>query len=1182
MLLDGLKLSSLPVPALSLITDLLYLKSVRRLYLCGDVALNMRIRNGGVSQLQYNFGAADAWRYRGGEHSGKFTPIPRQFPVEGITNEELIATGKKQKDAMMTFFNFPLLLPRLRVLSVYRYVALSSNTAVLNILQCVGITLPELPPTLETLDLRFSGAWIALLYDTASIQNPIAQEGPVQPALALRDMYLGLTMTLGRFTLTNPKSNKWRPLRTLFPGLRHLIVSSEFQASHTSTQDLMPIEHLQRNFINDALPSNALELLDVDFLPASAYSQLTADKFPHMDCLSISTMEDASWPTVLESKGESPAILSMWSHLPSTLSRLVVPTLTLTLSIMKVLPKMLSELEVKFISQELDPYLVSQGIHLDRDIPDSAAADLLRPDNVIAEEENNEDLFLAHHPVDPFPLPPYLASLTTSRSFYWTRTLARRVPSSVSIFRLRKAYSFQMRTFAALPGTVSSFVIFFMSQESGARPNPFHRQPSMMMGLNIESLVPLSNLHLDYIRIASSAGAIKCKIPYEDDLVLPLFPRLESLVLPRATISEDCLLALPRTLRRLDVERIRATGTLLHYFDEERKVRTGLTERETELYKKKPSRNPQGFVPVKYMERLTNYFVRGKDVPAKYYDDPLYTKPIEIIDVELLERAITVFCNVHFPGLQEFLPPIACLSITWAPITTTEIHLDSSTIPFLSLPCLSRMSALNLGRYVEWKDLSRIPNLVELDWTTSNTSLRLAEMMELPTSVTRIIGWSGCCVYDSTNRYAGDDNRLSEQTNAQLFSWRSVVIHPTAIGSYYRYNHATPPLLSDAGQEESSSDSNSTIAPKLLPKWRREDIADSVKRLTLPDDIGRLSANLMGIELCGGASFSYEMSGRFLVRAFPSTLQELILRGTGFQSVKWTPPASTMSDNFNITGSLVSYDPTFSACVEVPPINPYLGKSLFFRPWNYIEPSKETPVAATAAMNQASSQNPISLNSSGKSRYNDKSRDTGQSSLPLYPSVLTQVKLIFGAISQYPLNILPSWLTRLHFERHIIRPSILADMADFLPNLATLIITNECLLAADFEEAPTSSTSQAPKTIVIGAGTENPNAFFKPWEGNDFASLLPKTLTKLVVDCVVLPYWTEVDYVQLPPGLTELYLSPQSKNDEKEILAWIAARHGNKSLETSEETQWLSAELAKRHPPELRGSEGVDLTRSME
>lgn len=1136
----------------------------------------MRIRNGGVSQLQYNFGSADAWRYRGGEHSGKFTPIPRQFPVEGVTYEEIRENKGGNKTGMKMLFNFPLLLPRLRVLSVYRYTSLSTDITANEILTCVHETLPELPPTLETLDLRFDAAWFALLDDSSNDVGPTELSTQARP---------GLSMLMGRYTLANSQNNNWRPLRTLFPGLRHLIVSSGFAVTYRESTELAQIEPLLARFIDDALPSTALELIDVDFLPPMAYSKLSKDSFPRMDCLSISTLSDSSWSTLLEIEEEAPEIPSMWTQLPLTLSRLVVPTLTLSLAIMKMLPKMLSELEVKIIDQEMDPYLVSLASALNPDLPDLRRTNIVRPDDAIIAEENDEDLFLSRHPCEPLPLPPYLSCLTTSHSFYWTRTLARRVPASVSVFRLRKAFYFQMRTFTPLPATVSSFVIYSMSQESGTRGNINHQLASTMMGLNMESLLPLATSRLEYLRIASSAGAIKCKLPFEANMPMPLFAHLESLVLPRATLSEDCLLALPRTLRRLDVERIRATGSLLHYFHEERKVRTGLTEREVLFSKTHERHVPNSYLPANYMERLTDYFVRGTNVPAKYYDDPLYTRPIEIVNTELLERAITVFCNVHFPGLQAFLPPIHCLSVSWVPDTTTEIHLDSTLIPIGVLPCLQRIGAHNMARYVGFGDIKLVKTATELDWRMSNTNLRLLDLKELPRSVTRLFGNQGCCVFDPT--WGGDSARSGRSPDLERFSWRIVNLVDTTIGSYYLTRGRTPPQLDGAASPQQAaqsddqfSESATTAANTVkIPKWRQDDIAHPIKRLTIPDDIGRANANLMHLEFCAGASVHYDLSGRFPIRTFPHTLNELILRGTGFQGVKWSPPAPTSIDPFEYLHSGYNYDATFSACVEVPATNTYLGKSLFFRPWNYIEPSTATPTAATHKANtQAANQHPISLNSSGKSRYNDRSGiEANQNAL--YPSVLTQVKLIFGAIAHYPLNLLPSWLTRLHFERHLIRPSIFADMTDFLPNLATLIITNGCLLATDFDAAVPSAPSATPKVITIGGNGENPGAAFTPWDGDKFAYLLPKTLTKLVVDCLDLPYWTEADYAQLPPGLTELYLSPNTKNDEKEILAWIATHHGSKSLETSDETQWLSTELAKRYPPELRGSEGIGAAR---
>ena len=752
------------------------------------------------------------------------------------------------------------------------------------------------------------------------------------------------------------------------------------------------------------------------------------------------------------------------------------------------------------IDISLDPFRKSVNF----EFPFRPSTQYLSPNEVrdeYASFAQEEEAWFRLHPDECslLPFPPYLAHLTTADSAYWTPSLIRRLPPSIETFRLRKAQTFDLSFFSLLKPSVTSVVIYRMSQI--AESSAFFR----VSAIQFDIFASFSRHHLEYLRIVQSTGSIKSRIPYDDyDGDIPLFTRLEILVLPRVTLSEDCLLALPRTLRRLDIEKIRSTGVLLHYFDEEYKARAGIS---SDILDQNSSANHSHQCEknvVNFMHRLSPFLVCGNKVPTKYYNHPLFTQAIRVVDESLVNEAITVFCHIHFPGLQEFLPPIVCTSVVWVPKTTQAIYLDSSTIPITSTPALTRLSYLNINASIgDIRDYMDLP-LTELDWRTNN-SLRftISTLDRLPPTLTKIFAFPNWIKFNSTD------------IPKSAFSWKLR-------------------SLDSENLKASSSSLPISTGAIALNSWRLVDYLHPLKRLTLPDDIGRLQLDLMHVEFCGAASFQYDINGAFLVRSFPSALQELILRGTGFQGLKWSPPVDSGSESY-LASLDIDHDATYHSHRDFPSYNPFNGKLLYFRPWNFVEPSTHT----TALEAFVPYSSPISLSASGKKRYNDQSTDDTDDSTTLYPASLTKVKLCFGAIAHYPLSMLPSWLTHLHLERHLIRPSLLRDMTDYLPILSTLIITNHCLLAQDLEDAkPAITPTTGPVKITIG----RPTSSYVAWDGNGFLELLPRSLTRLVIDCLELPEWPEEDYAKLPIGLMYLYLHPQSKNNASTVIAWISKR----------------------------------------
>lgn len=1151
---EALRLSNLPVPALSLITDLLYVKSVRSLYLCGDSALNLRIRNGGISKLQYHLGTADSWKYRGTEFSGRLTPVPVQHPIEGVTHDDIRGqTGSRP--GLSVIFNVIQFLPRLRVLSIYRYTGYTPFS-VYETLNAAILAVPHLPPTLETLELYFESAWMMLV------------SFPKDPKDGLR-LPVEAAGFGSKFTDLLAKM-KWLPLKTLFPGLKHLIVSSRFTQSEANSEGTARQlwKPMQKAFYAE-LPASTLEVLDCDFLTPFSYADVNKDAFPRLDSLTVSISDSSDWTTLFRSGRD------LWSHLPINISKLVLQSLELTDKMMRLLPPMLVELEVSTISRSCDPFSCSETpsptpLPSDTALTEAAESDL----------DAKEEAFISTFPVAPFPFPPYLACLTTGSSEFWTRTLARRVPASVLVFRLRKAYVFQMHQFSLIHRDCSSIVIYSIPSTNGKRQGV-----TLLAAVTLDSFSSFSHLRLEYLRVAASPATFKCRLPFEDTNLRLGF--LETLVLPRAALSEDCLLALPRTLRRLDVQVIRSTGTLLHYFDVEMRIRNHLPLETAPTFDRPLPRNPYGrpvpmppFLTPNYMSRLSRTLVRFKDVPETYKDDPLFSNVIEIVDVPLLERAISIFCNIHFPGLQGFLPPISCISVTWVPSCVKQVNLKSTAIPLDALPSLTRVTFLN---HEELQSMTYIPpNVTELDWRDSNGT-NFAHLQRLPPSLTRFSG-NPMSIYCSPE---SEKMGTRSPTGNGYFDWRLSTLIETPRNLEMPSSNAStsqPSTLSEsehdlgAGVSSGGISSESSFGEDLpstplssLTGWRIEDSKRPLKRLTFPDDLARITANVMHIEFVDGASVSYSMSNSLVsVRAFPRTLQELILRGTGHLGRQWSPPEK-FDESHNPSPA---YDPTFSPCTDAPSENIYSGVALHFKPWNYPKPN--VPASKAARENSSTA---LTLNTSGKSRYNDLSGE----GIPLYPSGMTQVKFLYGAIAQYPLSVLPSWLVRIHFERHLIRKSLLIDMTDYLPILATLIITNGCLLTEDLPLPETTENGSAIKKeeeiqFTLGAS----RSVYARWNGNGFAELLPRTLTTLVADCLDLPEWTEEEYAKLPTGLTALYLAPQSKNDSKKILEWIGLHAPAKHPEPTEEAQWLSKEISKQHPPVLRGSEGLDRSSSRE
>lgn len=289
-----------------------------------------RLWKGGISRLQYHIGSDDCWKYRGGEFSGRSTPVIPQYPVEGITSDNI----KPLKPSNLRIFDFALQFPRLRVLSVCHYTLVSNPLSHLSFSASLQDIISKLPPTLETLELLSPGVWRALL------------EPPPPPApstSSYSEAHLNAIEDQSKRGQRNRQYKKspindsqavcptWLPLKALFPNLKHLILK---YFSGMAMEDEFPphfVDKLLKNFL-DVLPGESLELLDVEFLIPKAFLHMKKSDFPKLSTLTISTLAQNHWQT--------PSPLLLFPNLPVQIYKLVLRELTLTTTLIDMLPKL--------------------------------------------------------------------------------------------------------------------------------------------------------------------------------------------------------------------------------------------------------------------------------------------------------------------------------------------------------------------------------------------------------------------------------------------------------------------------------------------------------------------------------------------------------------------------------------------------------------------------------------------------------------------------------------------------------------------------------------------------------------------------------------------------------------------------------------------------------------------------
>lgn len=1162
---------------------------------------------GSIRSLRYHVGKNDSFKIRGHQHSGVSTPVPRHYPIEGVLKNENLSFPET-KPALERSFQCASVFSQIRSFSVYEYRDFRLNISDENLCSIVLDTIPLLPKTLEILELRLGATWTALLdRNQEDYKLEMSKNNNSKPKSSTGGAKTTTKKTeISSSSTTSYEGSPWLPLYKYFPSLKVIALSSSFFRSMKDLPDFRFFKH----FLS-CLPTSTLEVLDVDFLDYTTYTKVTTETFPRLTSLSIMTYDE-------NTNDEMPAQpIETWAGLPTTLHTLSVPSLVLNEEIMHILPATLDVLEIFSIDQRCDPFTVHhKRVDNSRQLmtlftQQNAATTAQVEDQL----DRDEEAFLRLSPVQALPLPKYLSTLKTAHSCYWTRTLIRRIPSSVSTFEIKKMFSYQLRPFALLGPHITSFVVHSLSQKLATRV-------ASAMTMNIETFDFLAKTRVQHFRIASSISSLKCNLGFVADSAIPLFGRtLTSIVLPRVSFPENCLLALPKTLMRLDVETIRTNGTLLHYFSHI--YHSNLQEKGDGTHTNfEINLDPQmhAYRPPIFMKTNNDFFVKWKDIPEDLRCGALLTKPITKIDSNLVIYAVSLFLKIHFPGLQGFFPPITCVSLQYAPPETQEIEIESSAIPTIALPSLTRLRHYNSGRYNISQDLMPLKYLTELDWTDSRLPCSTHTFNTLSKTVIYYRGSPNSLKYEELHPGRCLDDTVEQYDNPFIFyDWRStsllktprkVDIDMTPMDEQNRSESSDSCPEEKEEKAENPKIENSEIDEKHIEEkdindWRRELCGTPITRMTLPDDVGRVEMNFTQIQLLGGASIHHNMKGMMMVRTFPRGLRELILRGTGLQARVWSTEKVLSLDDYSYALESEEFDPTFMPLAPFPEINSYAGQTLYYRPWNWKKPkftsSSRKPTRTGSSPNQsdhtssskentsssgsndatkrgknenkssndstASQLAPTTLSKSGNSRYNDASAESNDS-IALYPSTLKSVKFAFGAFSHYPFSILPSWLVQVHFERHIIRPSLIKDIGDYLPVIQTIIITNGCRLENDLKIDQNNKSNSA---MIVKSNSTSVSAV-DAWDGKNFPSLLPNTLTTLVLDEIVLPLESEDEFKHFPSSLSKLYLAKESKFFGKEIVEWISKHKPSDSQQ--QKSAWLEQEIISRHPPILRGSDG--------